>query len=118
MVSFQTDVYPILLANCGKTCHSTPDSSNGNVSFGSGFGYLGVYDELTTNTGNHAPDTTCTEDLIVNPDPTASLSLLYQKISGVGIPTGCGVQMPKGGPYLGAADQLTIKNWILDNEPL
>jgi len=50
----------------------------------------------------------------MNQDPAASL--LYQKISGVGIPAGCGVQMPKGGPYLSAADQETIKNWILGDE--
>jgi hypothetical protein len=99
------------------TCHSSGDTSNGNLSLGSGFGYLGVWEELTQGTAeNNAPDTTCNEAYVDNQNPAGSL--LYQKVTGVGIPAGCGVQMPKGGPYLSAADQETIKNWILDNEAL
>lgn len=98
------------------TCHSAGTASNGNLALGSGFGYLGVWEELTNKTANNPPDTTCNEDYVVNDDPAGSL--LYEKISGVGIPAGCGVQMPKGGPYLSATDQETIKNWILDNEAL
>lgn len=114
-VYFITDVYPILLANCGMTCHASGDSTNGSFTLGTSFPAINVWEELTTLTANHAaPDTTCDEDYVVNQNPAASL--LYQKITGVGIPAGCGVQMPKGGPYLSAADQETIKNWILDNE--
>jgi hypothetical protein len=76
---------------------------------------MGVYEELTTTASlGNPPDSYCDEAYVVDLDPAGSL--LYQKISGVGIPAGCGVQMPKGGPYLSAADQETIKNWILDNE--
>jgi hypothetical protein len=116
LVYLASDVYPILLANCGMTCHSSGTATNGNLDLGSGFGYLGISDELQNKTGNNPPDTACNEDLVFMEDPAQSL--LYQKISGVGIPAGCGVQMPKGGPYLSAADQETIKDWILDGEPL
>ncbi|MGA3124476.1 MAG: hypothetical protein ABSF69_27265 [Polyangiaceae bacterium] len=122
LVSFQTDVYPILLANCGMTCHATGDSSNGMLTLGTSFGYLAVWEELLTKGAmGNAPDTTCEEAYVINlapVDQNPAGSLLYQKITGVGIPAGCGVQMPKGGPYLSAADQETIKNWILDNDPL
>jgi hypothetical protein len=114
-VYFATDVYPILLANCGMTCHASGDSTNGNFTLGTSFPTINVYEELTTLTADKAaPDTACDEVYVMNQDPAASL--LYQKISGVGIPAGCGVQMPKGGPYLSAADQETIKNWILGDE--
>lgn len=117
IVYFDTDVYPILLANCGMTCHSTGNASNGNLDLGSGFGDIGVGEELTTTSAeDKPPDTTCNEAFVVNDDPADSL--LYQKITGVGIPAGCGVQMPKGGPYLSATDQETIKNWILDDEAM
>ncbi len=114
-VYFVTDVYPILLANCGKTCHANGDSTNGSFTLGTSFPTINVYEELTTLTAdNAAPDTKCSEVYVMNQDPAASL--LYQKITGIGIPAGCGVQMPKGGPYLSAADQETIKNWILGDE--
>jgi len=119
-VYFESDVYPILLANCGMTCHANGNSTNGNFTLGTSFPIINVYEELTTlNANNAAPDTSCDEVyvLLQNPvDQNPAGSLLYQKITGVGIPPGCGVQMPKGGPYLSAADQETIKDWILDNE--
>lgn len=116
-VYFINDVYPILLAKCGTTCHASGDSANGSFTLGTSFPAINVWEELTTLTANHAaPDTTCDEDYVINQNPAGSL--LYQKITGVGIPAGCGVQMPKGGPYLSAADQETIKNWILDDEIL
>ena len=116
-VYFIADVYPILLANCGMTCHANGDSTNGGLTLGTSFPSINVWEELTQHTAsNAAPDTTCDEVYVSNQDPAGSL--LYQKITGVGIPAGCGVQMPKGGPYLSAADQETIKNWILDDEIL
>jgi hypothetical protein len=94
-------------------CHNSPSATNGNFALSVSFG--GAYEELTQNTANHAaPDTTCDEAYVVLNDPDASL--LYQKITGVGIPTGCGVQMPKGGPYLSTQDMETIKDWINNNE--
>ncbi len=116
-IYFESDVYPILLANCGMTCHANGDATNGNFTLGTSFPVFNVLEELTTTTANHAaPDTACDEAYVINAN--AAGSLLYQKISGIGIPTGCGVQMPKGGPYLSAADQETIKNWIQYNNEL
>jgi hypothetical protein len=76
---------------------------------------IGDYTELFMNSSlGNSPDTTCNEPYVNSGNPGGSL--LYQKVSGIGIPAGCGVQMPKGGPYLSTADQTTIMNWILYGE--
>ena len=44
-----------------------------------------------------------------------STSLLYEKVAESSPP--CGQQMPYGGPYLSAADQEKVYNWIADGAP-
>jgi hypothetical protein len=105
-----------MTAHC-VSCHDT-STANGdlNLSFGGGAeAIMGVYQELCMNSSaGAAPDTMCNYGWAVAGD--AKDSLIYVKASGVGIPPGCGVQCPQGGPYLTAAEQATIYDWIMCGE--
>ena len=67
-----------------------------------------AFNSLTLN--NKSNETGCNEDYELFDD--AMDSLLYQKVSGMGIPSMCGVRMPLGGPYLSSTDIQTIEDWI------
>jgi hypothetical protein len=66
-----------------------------------------AFNNLTTNTSTESG---CSEQFVYS--GMLSMSLLYQKVSGMGIPSTCGAQMPLGGPYLSSTDITTIQNWI------
>jgi hypothetical protein len=101
MLSFATDVKPILTMNCAG-CHGT----DGGLSVAS---LATVMAATTTNCAKNV-----SKKRVVPGDPT--MSFLYLKISMTtnALGTGCGMQMPRSGPpYLSTADQNTIKNWIM-----
>jgi hypothetical protein len=61
-------------------------------------------------TGGTSDENGCGEHYVVPCDATDSL--LYQKVSGTGIPGACGVRMPYGGPYLDSVMIAVIQSWI------
>jgi hypothetical protein len=96
-----TEVYPIISANC--TAHHSGATPSGGLDMST---EAKAFTNLTTGTSTEAG---CTEKYV---GATATASLLYQKVSGTGIPAACGAQMPKGMTALSAADVTIIENWI------
>jgi mono/diheme cytochrome c family protein len=101
-VAFSTRVQSIFNAKC-TVCHNisgiapflplVPFVSYGNL-----------VNQFSTKTG------TPPSGILVVPGNSAG-SVLYQRISGVGLPAGA-AQMPLGGPPLNSGDQNIIKAWI------
>jgi len=73
--------------------------------------YAKFAQDTTSEPGCLVPGSMEVEQYVLTGFPAKSL--LYQKVSGIGIPPSCGVRMPYGGPYLSAADGQTIWEWIL-----
>ncbi len=100
-VSFATSVQPILDANCTE-CHS----SSGIASFldmTSGNSYanlVNIASTMTTGAGDR-----------VEPGDSAE-SVIYQRISTIGLDASESRMPLDGPPYLSESDQLTIKTWI------
>jgi hypothetical protein len=90
--------------NC--TAHHKQPNPSGGLDMSS---EMTAFNSLTLN--NKSGETGCTEDYELADD--AVDSLLYQKVSGMGIPGTCGDRMPLGGPYLSATDIQTIQDWLL-----
>jgi hypothetical protein len=97
-----TDVYPIIMQNC--LAHHIPPTPTGGLDMST---ESNAFNNLTTYSSTEPG---CTEQFVYT--GMLSMSLLYQKVSGVGIPSMCGVRMPLGGPYLSSTDITTIQNWI------
>jgi hypothetical protein len=101
-LSFATDVYPILIANC-VSCHANGSPLNLSVS---------AADARSKLVGQPPPaGTLCassSEQLVVAGN--SAMSILYSKVSAV-MPV-CGARMPVGSSPLSATDQTTIKTWI------
>jgi hypothetical protein len=98
-----TDVYPIIMNNCGNACH-TGASPTGGLNMSS---ETAAFMNLTTKTST---ETGCTEAFVV--PNSATTSLLCQKVLGMNIPASCGVQMPRGKTPLSMADQQMFVSWI------
>jgi hypothetical protein len=103
-VYFDTQVWPIIMTNC--TAHHKQPNPSGGLDMSS---EMTAFNSLTLN--NKSNETGCTEYYELFDD--AVDSLLYQKVSGMGIPSTCGVRMPQGGPYLSSTDIQTIQDWLL-----
>ncbi len=103
VVSFSTSVQPIFNSNC-ITCHV----SGGQASFmplTSDVSYGNLVNQPSTRTGCPTPSGTR-----VIPFDSAD-SILYQRISGAGLPS-CESTMPLGSALLSDTDQNLIKTWI------
>jgi mono/diheme cytochrome c family protein len=105
LVSYSGSVQLIFNNNCTTTCHS----SGGTASFlplTSGVSYNNLINQPSTRTGTPPSGT------LVIPYDSAN-SVLYQRISGVGLPSGENTMPPPStGNTLSSSDQNTIKNWI------
>lgn len=100
-VRFQTDVLDgILTRRCSK-CH-TPQ---GNTPIGISIGGL----ELSSYATLRAGGTNSGADIVIDGDPCRSV--ISQKL---GDAPPFGDRMPRGGPYLDAAEQRTIADWIAE----
>jgi len=103
-VSYSGSVQPIFNNNC-TSCHG----SGGTASFlflTSGVSYNNLVNQPSTRTGTPPSGT------LVIPYDSAN-SVLYQRISGVGLPSGENTMPPPStGITLSTSDQNTIRNWI------
>ena len=120
LLSFATDVYPILTARC-IACH-TPGGSGvlmGHLDLTTGLA-SGAYSQLLSKamgTAAGGAATTCTASALtrVVPDSSAT-SLFFNKVSSKleGMPALCGNPMPSpaAAPSLTAAQVTTIQSWI------
>lgn len=104
-ISFAT-VYSTAISGTCTGCHKAAAPTGG----------LDMSTEATafTNLTTGAPsgaDATCTTKKYVVPG-SAATSLLYQKVSGTGLPATCGAKMPKGVANYPAANVTLIENWI------
>lgn len=105
-ISFAT-VYSTIISTKCVSCHgATP---KGGLSLTP---EMTAYTNLTTETSSATVEVGCNEKYVTTGD--AMTSLLYQKVAGGALlPAACGVQMPKNGPpYLTAAQQTMIEDWI------
>ena len=98
-LSFEMDVYPIIMANC--SCHI--DGGPGMLSMGDA---MEAYDNLVDVAAQNSNDGS---DRVEPGDSAASF--LYRKITG-DLGGGEGDQMPDGGPPLDQADMDLIRDWI------
>ncbi len=108
-LSFAESVYPIIRQNC--TDHHSGSSPSGGLDMSDESRTFAKFAQDTTSEpGCLVPGSMEVEQYVVTGFPDESL--LYQKVSGVGIPPSCGARMPYGGPYLSAADTDVIRDWI------
>jgi hypothetical protein len=108
-LSFAESVYPILRQNC--TDHHSGSSPSGGLDMSDESRTFAKFAQDTTSEpGCLIPGSMEVEQYVWPGLPDKSL--LYQKVSGVGIPPACGARMPYGGPYLSAADTDVIRDWI------
>ena len=101
-VSFSAKIQPIFNARC-ISCHSTTGAASILVL------NSGAYNNLV-NRPTAAASTPTPQGILVKPGDSAN-SILYERVSGVGLPN-VQLQMPLGGPFLSAEDQGLIKTWI------
>jgi hypothetical protein len=108
-LSFAESVYPIIRQNC--TDHHSGSSPSGGLDMSDeSRTYAKFAQDTTSEQGCLVPGSMEVEQYVWPGLPDKSL--LYQKVSGVGIPPSCGVRMPYGGPYLSAADTDIIRDWL------
>jgi len=101
-VSFSAKIQPIFNARC-LGCHTTTGAASILVL------NSGAYNNLV-NRPTAASSTPTPQGILVKPGDSAN-SILYQRVSGIGLPN-VQLQMPLGGPFLSAEDQSLIKTWI------
>jgi hypothetical protein len=101
-VSFSAQIQPIFNARC-LGCHTTTGAASILVL------NSGAYNDLV-NRPTAASSTPTPQGILVKPGDSAN-SILYQRVSGIGLPN-VQLQMPLGGPFLSAEDQSLIKTWI------
>jgi hypothetical protein len=106
-VSFATVYSTIIMATPCNGCHSAATKAGGlDMST-----QTTAYTNLTTGTST---EPNCGAKAYVV-KANAAGSLLYQKVVGTTIPTGCGTQMPKNGPpFLTTTQTNLIQSWIND----
>jgi hypothetical protein len=111
-------VAQILMSSCtASKCH---DGASGNAKTDLR-NNSGLYMRLVNAAQSGEMGTACNGKILVVPSqPT--MSLLYQKVSGTGIPNGCGDRMPDGCPTkascLTSAQIATIQAWIAAGAPM
>jgi hypothetical protein len=108
-LSFGATVYPIIALNCTDH-HSGPSPAGGLDMSDESRTFAKFAQDTTSEPGCLVPGSMEVEQYVWGGLPAKSL--LYQKVSGVGIPPSCGVRIPYGGPYLSAADTQVIGEWI------
>ncbi|MBI4691010.1 MAG: hypothetical protein HY754_12225 [Nitrospirae bacterium] len=101
-VSFSAGVQPVFNNNC-ISCHVSGGFA-GFLILTSGVSYNNLVNQPSARTGNPPSGTR------VVPYDSAN-SVLYQRISGIGLPAGEST-MPLGGALLSDSDQSLIKTWI------
>ncbi|HXE97120.1 MAG TPA: hypothetical protein VN642_11975 [Dongiaceae bacterium] len=101
-VSFSAKIQPIFNARC-LGCHTTTGAASILVL------NSGAYNNLV-NRPTAAASTPTPQGILVKPGDSAN-SILYQRVSGIGLPS-VQERMPLGGPFLSAEDQNLIKTWI------
>ena len=97
-MSFANDIQPIFNANC-IGCHSATGIAS-FLSLASNAAYANLVNKPATKTSG----------TLVIPGNSAN-SVLYQRISTIGLPAGA-ARMPLGGGALSASDQNLVKTWI------
>jgi hypothetical protein len=100
--SFATIYTSIISTNC--TTHHSGSNASGGLDMSS---QTKAFTNLTTGTSSESG---CSEHYVVPCNATSSL--LYQKVSGMSIPSACGARMPEGGPYLSSTNITAIQDWI------
>lgn len=100
--SFARDIQPIFDASC-TVCHSSGSVAS-FLPLTSDSAYSSLVNKAATRTGTPPSGT------LVVPRNSAA-SVLYQRVSGTGLPAGEST-MPLGGPSLSTADQNLIRSWI------
>jgi hypothetical protein len=112
-------VAEILMTSCtAAKCH---DGASGNAKTDLR-NNSGLYARIVNAAQTGEMGTACNGKILVVPSqPT--MSLLYQKVTGTGIPSGCGDRMPDGcpttkTPCLTTAQTNTIRDWIMAGAPM
>jgi hypothetical protein len=115
LVSFKSDVLPILQQNCAlSACHGSQLGTNNGVYLGAPAGTIDanrVWAAIVNAPSQEAPSQT----YVVPSDP--SKSFLQHKIDGDvcsinQCATGCGIAMPKDAAQLTIASRDVIRRWI------
>jgi hypothetical protein len=106
-VSFATVYSTAIMGTCTE-CHKAGATAAGGLDMST---EAAAFTNLTTGAPSGADKACATTAYVVK--GSAATSLLYQKVSGTGLPaTGCGVKMPKGVANYAAANVTLIENWI------
>jgi hypothetical protein len=105
-VSFATVYSTAIMGTCTE-CHKAGATAAGGLDMST---EATAFTNLTTGAPAGA-DKACTTTKYVVAG-SAATSLLYQKVSGTGLPATCGAKMPKGVANYPAADVTLIENWI------
>ena len=102
-----TEIYTTIFATNGCTTHHAGATPSGGLDMSTqAKAYADLVGVAAVTPKGETP--ACSGDRVVAGN--AATSLLYEKVSETKPP--CGVQMPKGGPYLSTAEQNMIKDWI------
>jgi hypothetical protein len=102
-VSFDLDIQPIFDARC-IVCHDFLGMAQDVLILKENVSYDNLVNEPATHTGSPPSGTR------VIPENSAD-SVLYQRVSGIGLPSGESI-MPLGGPPISPAAQQIIRKWI------
>jgi|GEM_PF-6257547 len=100
-VSFAEDIQPLFTAKCGPACHI--GGASGGLSLAM------AYDNIVNVASSCGPP-------YVDAG-AADESFLFAKVTGQGIPAGCGAQMPLGRTPLTDGEIQLLRDWIDGSAP-
>jgi hypothetical protein len=102
-VSFSAKIQPIFNDHC-LGCHTSTGAASDILRLNTG-AYINLVNRPTAASNTPTP-----QGILVKPGDSAN-SILYQRVSGIGLPD-VQLRMPLGGPFLSADEQTLIKVWI------
>lgn len=103
-ISFATHIQPIFNSNCTTACHQAGGTATTFLILTNDVAYANLVNKSSTQTTGGG--------ILVNPGDSAN-SVLYQRISGIGLASG-EQTMPQNRSLLVSDDQTRIKTWIDD----
>jgi hypothetical protein len=103
LVSFSASIQPIFTTNC-IACHATGSLFAPFLPLTAGVAYGALVNQPATHNFNVPAS-------LVAPGNSAA-SVLYQRISGIGLADVLLARMPQGGPFVSAFEENLVKTWI------